>query len=423
MQTDHPKPHLDFGSATGKTYLSLRLSRRFILNGLATAAIVGVIAVATLWLTTKVWGTPAGAIGSVYALPAGPWGPLTAQPILIEAPPSLLSPNFRLGDNRWYFPAAHAAEVDRLLRSAGLTPAQISALLPTLRPVPDRPGLLTASPSPDLLRALSPAARTTLYERLAQTPENFAQVEPFRITEIFLDAWLDPQKLPSEVIAQVKSLLWRRGSSLLFSDYNTVADSLHSPAVKLELLKQLTRKASLVLQLNVPDHGKIDALVTYWGTGGRADKVRPLLESLAHSGGAQLDISNLLPVFPRQRLYRFPDPLPGSELGPGCHWAAFNFFQQGPTDESLHRPAGVEQVLREKFVPATGEPRFGDIILLTLPDGSSIHSAVHIADGIVFSKNGPSLATPYVLSTMEDMLAFYPSRERLTLTYYRRTGT
>ena len=83
----------------------------------------------------------------------------------------------------------------------------------------------------------------------------------------------------------------------------------------------------------------------------------------------------------------------------------------------------MEQVLREKFVPATGEPRFGDIILLTLPDGSSIHSAVHIADGIVFTKNGPSLATPYVLSTMEDMLAFYPSSERLNLTYYRRTGT
>ena len=212
MQTDHTKPHLDFGSATGKTYLSLRLSRRFILNGLAVAAIAGVIAASTLWLTAKVWGTPAGAIGSVYALPAGPWGPLTAQPILIEAPPSLLSPNFRLGDNRWYFNAANGAEVDSLLRSAGLTPAQISALLPTLRPVPDRPGLLTAQPSPALVRALSPEASTTLYERLAQTPENFAQVEPFRITEIFLDDWLDAQKLPSDVIAQVKSLLWRRGS-------------------------------------------------------------------------------------------------------------------------------------------------------------------------------------------------------------------
>lgn len=422
MQTDNIKPHFDFGSATGKTYLSLRLSRRFIINSLAVLAILGVIATTTLWFANKVWGNPAGTIGSVFALPEGAWGRLTAQPILLEAPPSLLSPNFRLGDNRWYFQATHGAEVESLLRSSGLTPPQIYELLPTLRPVSDRPGLMAAAPSAALVGALAPEVRTALYERLAQTPENFAQVEPFRITEVYLDDWLDPQTLPPEVIAQVKSLLWRRGSSLLFSDYNTVADSLTSPAVKLELLKQLTRKASLVVKLDVPDHGNIDPLVAYWGTGGRIDKVGPLLQSVAHSGGAQLDISNLLPVFARQRLYRFPDALPASDLGPGCHWSAFNFFNTGSTDETLHTPEGVEKVLREKYVPATGEPRFGDVILLTLPDGSSIHSAVYIADGIVFTKNGPSLATPYVFSTMEDMLAFYPSSEKITLTYYRRAG-
>ena len=105
------------------------------------------------------------------------------------------------------------------------------------------------------------------------------------------------------------------------------------------------------------------------------------------------------------------------------HWSAFNFFNTGPTDESLHTPEGVEEVLRHNYVSATGEPRFGDIILLTLPDGSSIHSAIYIADGIVFTKNGPSLATPYLFSTMEDMLAFYPSSERITVNYYRRAGT
>jgi hypothetical protein len=423
MQTDNIKPHLDFGSATGKTYLSLRLSRRFILNGLAVLASVGIIAAATLWLTDKVWGIPEGAIGSVYRLPPGPWGRLTAQPILIEAPKSLLSPNFRLGDGRWYFAAATGAEVDALLRAAGVAPAQIAALLPTLQPVADRPGLLAARPSAELIRSLTPEVRTAVYDKLALVPENFAQVEPFRITDLYLDDWLDADTLPPEVIAQVKSLLWRRGSSLLFSDYNTVADSLNSPALKLELLRQLTRKASLVIKLDVPDHGNVEPLLAYWGTGGRADKVGPLLASLAHSGGGDLDISNLLPVFARQRLYRFPDPLPGSDLGPGCHWSAFNFFKQGLPDDSLHTTEGVEKLLRENHVPATGEPRFGDIILLTLPDGSSIHSAVHIADGIVFTKNGPSLATPYVFSTMEDMLAFYPSSEKITLTYYRRAGT
>jgi hypothetical protein len=151
--------------------------------------------------------------------------------------------------------------------------------------------------------------------------------------------------------------------------------------------------------------------------------VRPILSSVARSGGGELDISNLLPIFARQRLYRFPDALPGTDLGPGCHWTAFNFFTQGAPDDTLHVPEGVEKVLSDKFLPATGEPRFGDIVLLTLPDGSSIHSAVYIADGIVYTKNGPSLATPYVFSAMQDMLAFYPSSENIRLTYYRRAGT
>jgi hypothetical protein len=423
MQYDTHKPLISVGSETGKTYLHFRLSRRFVLKGVLVILLLATLATGLFWGAQKVWGIPEGAIGSIYRLPTGPWGQLTAQPILIEAPKSMLSPNFRLGDGRWFFAADHGAEVDALLRSVGFTPDQIAAVLPTLRTVTDRPGLMAANPSSDLIRGLTPEVRSVLYDKLALLPENFAQVEPFRITDIYLDHWLDGDILPPELITELKSLLWRRGTSLLFSDYNTVADSINSPSLKLELLRQLTRKASLVIKVRVPDHTDIEPLVSHWGTGGRADKVRPLLSSVSHSGGGDIDISNLLPVFARQRLYRFPDPLPESDLGPGCHWTAFNFFNQGATDETLHEPAGIEKILRDNYLPASGDPRFGDIILLTLPDGSSIHSAVYIADGVVFTKNGPSLATPFVFSTLEDMLAFYPSSERLNLTYYRRTGT
>jgi len=417
------QPQVSLDSDTGRSYLRLRLSRRFLLNGLLALLLATVATVGALWIAEELWGVERGAIGSTYTIPAGPWGTLSVQPILLEAPANLLSTNFRLGDNRWYFQATQPVEVDGLLRSAGLTPDQIAQILPALQIVPERPGLLAVLPSDDLVRSLSPEARSSLYEQLAAIPENFAQVEPFRTTELHLDEWLGVSTLPPDVVRQVKDLLWRRGNALLFSDYNLVADSINSPQVKLQLLRHLTRKASLVVKLPVSDHADVDPLVQYWGVGGRADKVRPLLASLAQSGGGELDISNLLPAFARQRLYRFPDPLPESDLGPGCHWSAFNFFNQNTPDDSLHTPAGVEKLLREKYVPATGEPRFGDIILLTLPDGSSIHSAVHIADGIVFTKNGPSLATPYVLSTMEDMLAFYPTSERITLSYYRRAGT
>ena len=51
----------------------------------------------------------------------------------------------------------------------------------------------------------------------------------------------------------------------------------------------LVRPSALCVRgpvLAVPDPGDIEPLVSYWGAGGRADKVRPLLASVSNSGGA-----------------------------------------------------------------------------------------------------------------------------------------
>lgn len=282
--------------------------------------------------------------------------------------------------------------------------------------------MLAAVPPEDLVRSLSPEVRSFLYDKLAAIPENFAQVEPFRTTDLHLEAWLDEDKLPPDLIAEVKSLMWRRGSGLFFSDYNIVADKISSPAVKLELLAQLTHKSSIVLTLHVPPDGEVDDLVAYYGVNDRVEKVEPILKALSEAGGGTIGFSNMLPAFARVRLYRFPDPLPGKDISPDCHWSSFNFFNRGLPDDSLNDPAYVDKLLNERYEPVSGHPCFGDVVLLTLPDGSSIHSAVYIADNIVFTKNGPSLAAPFIFSTTEDMLAFYPNSERIRLTYYRPKG-
>ena len=419
--TDAPqKPHISFGSPSGKTFFRLRLSRRAVIN---TASLLGVVLVtvaAMLLVAKKLLAVPEGSIGTRFELSPGPWGEITAQPILLEAPASLLSVNFRLGDGRWYFQARTPDEVSAFLRGAGLTPEQIAQIVPRLQAVTGREGLLAAVPPEALVRGLSADVRSALYNKMAIVPENFAQVEPFRTTELHLEAYLDPEKLPPELIAEVKSLMWRRGSGLFFSDYNLVADKISSPALKLALLKQLTHKSSVILSLNVPpDKQAVDELVRYFGVNGRRDKVEPLLRALSESGGGSLGMANMLPAFARARLYRFPDPLPGKDISPDCHWATFNFFSRNQPDDSLNSAAAVGKVLGEQYAAVQGEPQFGDVVLLTLPDGSSIHSATYIADNIVFTKNGPSLAAPFIFSTVEDMLAFYPSSESIRLTYYR----
>lgn len=419
MRSNQPRPHLSFGSSSGRSFFQFRVSRRAALNTSVAVVAIALIAFGSIWGAKKIFAKPPGAIGTTYELQPGPWGELTAQPILIEAPASLLTVNFRLGDGRWYIPARSGDGVAAFLRANGLTADQASRIAADAKPVDGRDGLLAAAPPEDIVRALAIDTRSKLYDALAAVPENFAQVEPFRTTDAHLDAWLDAEKLPPELVEEVRGLMWRRGSGLFFSDYNLVVDRITSPAVKLELLRQLTRKASLLLNLDVPPDGQIDELVAYYGTRGRTDKVEPLLKALSDAGGGSMGLSNMLPAFPRVRLYRYPDPLPGKDVSPDCHWSSFNFFTQGLPDDSLNDPAYVGRVLAERYAPVSGHPRFGDIVLLTLPDGSSIHSAVYIADNVVFTKNGPSLAAPFVFSTMEDMLAFYPNSERIRLAYFR----
>jgi len=418
-----PKPQISLGTPSGRSFVKFRLSSRAAWNSFFALCVIVGIAAAAAWAFQKIWGKPEGAIGTRFALAAGPWGKITVLPILLEAPASMLSVNFRLGDGNWYFQARSAEEVAAFLRGAGLTPEQTAQVLPALRTVPGRDGLLAAAPPEALVRALTPDVRSTLYDKLAATPENFAQVEPFRTTELHLDAYLDPEKLPPELIAEVKGLMWRRGSGLFFSDYNMVADKISSPALKVALLRQLTHKSSVVLSLDIPpDSDEVENLVAYYGVNGRRDKVEPLLHAVSESGGGTLGLANMLPAFARSRLYRFPDPLPGKDISPDCHWTTFNFFNRGQPDDSLNDAATVGKVLSDKYAEVKGQPQFGDVVLLTMPDGSSIHSATYIADHIVFTKNGPSLASPFIFSTIEDMLAFYPSSEKITLTYYRLKG-
>lgn len=388
-------------------------------NTLFAICSIALIAFVSVWGGKKLFGKAPGSIGTTYELQPGPWGKITAQPVLIEAPASLLTVNFRLGDGRWYFRARTTDEVDAFLREGGLTPQQTARVLTSVQAVPGRGDLLAAAPPEDIVRSLAPDVRSHLYDKLAAVPENFAQVEPFRITDLHLDAWLDPQRLPPDLIREVRALMWRRGSGLFFSDYNIVADKISSPALKLALLSQLTHKASVVLTLQVPPGGNVDDLVAYYGVNGRIDKVEPILKALSEAGGGSIGFSNMLPPFPRARLYRFPDPLPGKDVSPDCHWSSFNFFNRGAPDDSLNDPAYVGVVLKDRYEPIKGHPQFGDIVLLSLPDGSSIHSAVYIAENIVFTKNGPSLAAPFIFSTVEDMLAFYPNSESIRLAYYR----
>ena len=63
---------------------------------------------------------------------------------------------------------------------------------------------------------------------------------------------------------------------------------------------------------------------------------------------------------------------------------------------------------------------------MTKPDGEIVHSAVVIADEIVFTKNGATAIYPWMFATVPDLLKQYsflaPDGQQLTLRYFRSKG-
>jgi hypothetical protein len=84
---------------------------------------------------------------------AGPWGTLTATPILISPPLELVAEDWgrEPGSGKyWFFPGMSSPEAEAFLSAAGLTVAQASQLLATARAEPRINGVVML-PAPDLL--------------------------------------------------------------------------------------------------------------------------------------------------------------------------------------------------------------------------------------------------------------------------------
>jgi hypothetical protein len=63
---------------------------------------------------------------------------------------------------------------------------------------------------------------------------------------------------------------------------------------------------------------------------------------------------------------------------------------------------------------------FGDVILFMASEKEAIHSAVYLADDIVFTKNGSSERSPWILMKMENLTAYYQTSIDLKIRGFRR---
>lgn len=406
----------------GSTYL--QISRR------AWAALVTLLLLPwflVLWFATRPSVTPPAAPSRAIAgkstqfekLPAGPWGDLEFSRILIE-PPSEFIPvtDGKPEPASWVFRDYNEDKLRALWQRAALTPAQLKTLGGMNRDASGQ--AIVLHPNADFIISLTPDARAVIYSALAEFAENPAQNAPFRLRAELANEWLDDSGLSPEIVTLTKRLFYQRNSGVFFSDHGLVLPRIPTSAERVQFLKTLSRKSTLLVRLQVNRETNTDTLAAYWGRGRRSKDVRPLLQSLArHSGGAVLDIVHLLPPFPRALLYTYPLPSDQPKAAAlDCHWSAFNFFSDEP-DDSFTSIDHVRETLLKSYYPVAGEPILGDVIVLVQPNGLVVHSCVYVAADIVFTKNGSSFSVPWTLAPLDQVVAFYSLGPALEVRRYR----
>jgi hypothetical protein len=414
MTASHARPSSRLSRRTGAIVCTLLLA-----CGLALGFAVGRIAKWNPPRSSHIWSSE-----RCTKLKPGPWGELEYVPMAIAAPEELLPVRaMEEATTHWFFRDYSSDDLLKLLNSLDLPASQCDQLLS-----PDSlhilPNGIDLTPPRDLILALPPKARLEFYKRLARFPENASQL--VFIPSNSVEDRFRENRVSDETVALFKKLSCPYGDYLVLSGLPCLLSSIPNYEEKAHFVKALTRQKTLLLRLHLTPESDINALVSYWGKAVWNTDVKAMLESLAHvPGGTWVDMVEVLPPFPTALLYTFPlpdNPLNGTPVRRDCHWTSFNFFRD-PPDAQFSDPAYVLDKLKLNYFPVGSDPRYGDIVLFTKPDGSIIHSAVFLADNIVYTKNGDTPIHPWMLSTVSDLIQQYSFHvapgEQLTVSFYR----
>jgi len=352
----------------------------------------------------------------------GPWGHVEYYDTYLEPPESLVQ-RLSLPSQQtvWHFVDKTREEICLLFASAQLTKDQLQTLVAT-DDWSFSSDYIRIFPPTDLVEALSPESRVVIYRVLAES-----ELNPFHRNPIFFDRAdllqvLDRSGLPPEFIRHIAKLTYQEGPATLFSDFPVLLRHLKNPAQERQLLRILTRTRSLILRLDLDASDRIEDLHDYWTPEpGQTDSI-PLMRSIRQTEGVRnLDAVHLLPPGPRSQLYTFPgldDCLSGR--APDSGWTALNFFNRQEVPLYLDSPE-FDEHLRLHYEPVSEPYRFGDMLLLAPQDTRRVsHACVYLADGIVYTKNGAQLMSPWILAHLADVVSYHIRGSTAELSGYRR---
>ncbi len=355
----------------------------------------------------------------------GPWGQLEYRTIRIDLPDEFVFvPPPNQPPVRWVFHGSSRDQAIEFLKSSGITAPQL-ALIERAKWTSEAQGT-AVEPGDEFILSLTADVRAKVYSRLIEFDENSRQIDPVWFETGQVDDRVKDSGLSPASVELLKRLLYPQGSSLLlFADFDPALRHLPNDRERRLFMNAVSRKRTLLAGLCITPSSNMDAIVNYWGVGGRKKNIAPLVRALRHEGEAKINIVCLLPDFPRDHIYMHSLCNNADAMGhkEDCFWSAMNFFNE-PPDNRVNDMNYLGELIKKDYAEINQPAQLGDVIFLATQKGAAIHAAAYIADDIVFTKNGESNTQPWIFMHMDDMMdtyaVKYPNSGPLKKLVYRK---
>ncbi len=352
----------------------------------------------------------------------GPWGELIKRDISLERPVEYLTEEVASPKPQvWNFNGLQPAGVKAFLVRNGLSDAQATmAIAPAACKSTTAGTQLT--PTAEFLFSLTPANRQQLYPALTGFNINLYLDYPYIFPADTIESIYADARLQSEDVDLLKKLVYPNGGAQQLADYLFLLNQIPTVERRVALARAMSRQSAVLAGLSIKPDSDIDKLAAYWGNipNVRFTDLRPIMEALKRlPEGGGLPLLYLLPKFARDRLYTFPLPPEAGEPTMDCHWSTFNFCNETPNNR-FNDPAFAVDYIKKNFYQIAAPSLYGDILLLMNDRNEIKHSAVYLADDLVFTKNGNNYRQPWMLMRIADLLATYPNTPPMKPIYMRR---
>lgn len=350
-----------------------------------------------------------------------PWGELMTYDVEMERPEEYAAMEINsIARPTWTFEGMTPDQVRKVLAASGLLDDQIQRAMASGDVTVTNSNTIL-KPDNKLIFALLPEVRAKLYAELAKSGENTYMRFPFCFPGHSFETIASSGEVDDSAILLVRSLLYSRGENKYFSDFEAVMRQLPSEKQRLSLVKALSRQSAVLARIRIRPTTDVDKLLNYWaGTAGvRFTDLRPLLDSIRQlPDGGSISLLYFLPKFAREHLYTYPLPAQPGDPTMDCHWTSLNFFNEIP-DNRLSDPSYSVPYIATHYYQIDKPTHYGDLIFLLDEKGQAIHSAVYIAEDIVFTKNGNNYRQPWMLMRMSNLLATYSATGKTRMAVYR----